>query len=100
MLALMVMKMMQVGNCNALFWSLLAPTMTFYFSTLEEYYTGGLFIGIGNAVTDGSAILIGMFIFAGVVGNSIFTTPIEFTLFGAQINMPFSHAFNLFILTT
>lgn len=51
---------------------LVAVTQSFHFSTLEEYYTGGLFLGIGNGVTDGSIVLIGMFIFCGVAGTEVF----------------------------
>ena len=42
---------------------------SFHFSTLEEYYTRGLFLGPGNGVTDGSAIIVTIFIVMGVTGN-------------------------------
>lgn len=42
---------------------------SFHFSTLEEYYTGGLFLTPGNGVSDGSAVVIGMFIAMGIYGN-------------------------------
>jgi len=51
---------------------LIALTMaisSFHFSTLEEYYTGGLFLGPGNAISDGSVGIIGIFIILGMFGN-------------------------------
>ena len=42
---------------------------SFHFSTLEEYYTGGLFLGIGNGVTDGSAGILALFVGMGFYGN-------------------------------
>lgn len=46
--------------------------MSFYFSTLEEYYIGGLFLGVGNGVTDGSVVLIFLFLYTGYRGNDVF----------------------------
>jgi len=46
--------------------------MSFFISTLEEYYTGGLFLGVGNAITDGSIILIVLFSCLGIYGNEFF----------------------------
>ena len=44
----------------------------FHFSTLEEYYVGGLFLPFGNAITDGSLLyFITMFI-PGIFGNEFF----------------------------
>jgi hypothetical protein len=65
----MFMKIMQIGNNFIVFLSLLAVTQSFYFSTLEEYYIGGLYLGIGNGVTDGSVLLIGLFLFTGYYGS-------------------------------
>lgn len=47
---------------------------SFHFSTLEEYYTGGLFLGLGNFITDGSVLIIGLFIAEGVIGNDFWLT--------------------------
>jgi len=52
--------------------TLLASTQSFYFSTLEEYYIGGLYLGVGNGVTDGSAPIIALFIYCGMYGNDLF----------------------------
>ena len=43
--------------------------MPFYFATLEEYYSGGLFLPVCNGVTDGSVPLIGVYFFTAYVGN-------------------------------
>jgi len=40
-----------------------AVGQSFYFCTLEEYYIGGLYLGVGNGVTDGSILLISLFFF-------------------------------------
>ena len=50
---------------------------SFYFSTLEEYYTGGLFLGPLNGVSDGSAGIIAIFIVMGFIGNSFWLNTIE-----------------------
>jgi hypothetical protein len=42
---------------------------SFHFSTLEEYYTGGLFLGPGNGISDGSAGIISLFTLMGLFGN-------------------------------
>ena len=44
----------------------------FHFSTLEEYYTGGLYLGPFNGVTDGSVALITLYIAMGIIGNNNF----------------------------
>jgi hypothetical protein len=43
---------------------------SFHFTTLEEYYTGGLYLGVGNGVSDGSAGVIALFIIFGIYGNA------------------------------
>lgn len=43
-------------------------TQAFHFSTLEEYYVGGLYLGVGNGVTDGSVALIALFAYCGYAG--------------------------------
>jgi len=37
--------------------------------TLEEYYTGGLFLGPGNGVSDGSVAIFSLFIIMTFTGN-------------------------------
>ena len=46
---------------------------SFHFSTLEEYYTGGLFLGPFNGVSDGSAGIYFIFIFMMIFGNDFWT---------------------------
>lgn len=43
----------------------------FYLGTLEQYYTGGCFLGPGNAVSDFSPILSSFFLILGLTGNDI-----------------------------
>jgi hypothetical protein len=43
--------------------------LNFHVSTLEEYYTGGLFLGKFNAISDGSVPLIALYIYLGIAGN-------------------------------
>lgn len=50
----------------------------FYNTILEEYYTGGLFLGYINGVTDGSILVVGMFLFLGIAGPSLFTNMYSF----------------------
>jgi len=48
----------------------------FHFCTLEEYYTGGLFLGPCNGITDGSVGIIVTFIIMGFAGNDFWVTRI------------------------
>lgn len=70
---LMIAKMIQIGNNYIVLLAVVASTAPFYFATMEEYYTGGLFLGPGNGITDGSIIIIGLFMYCGVVGTAVFT---------------------------
>lgn len=72
---------------------LLASTMSFYFSTLEEYYIGGLFLGVGNGVTDGSVLLIFLYLFAGYKGNAVFNEDITIPIGSSSISFRFNYAF-------
>lgn len=81
-LTMMMGKMMQVGNGPIVMWMLLASTQSFYFCTLEEYYIGGLYLGNFNGVTDGSALLIGIFFATGIFGNEMWLTPIDVPNYG------------------
>lgn len=80
LLTIMIMKLMQVGNSGIIMLPLLACTMSFYFSTLEEYYIGGLYLGVGNGVTDGSVIIIALFIYSGYAGNEFWKDNISIPL--------------------
>jgi ethanolaminephosphotransferase len=74
LLCLMMSKMLQIGNGPLVLWILLGVTQSFHFSTLEEYYIGGLYLGPLNGVTDGSALIIGIFFLSGIIGNEIWLT--------------------------
>ncbi len=50
----------------ALIWAI----SSFHWSTLEEYYIGGLFLGPGNGVSDGSAFIFSIHVFMGIFGNA------------------------------
>ena len=79
LITMMIMKVIQLGNSGLVLLVLLGSTQSFYFSTLEEYYTGGLFLGVGNGVTDGSAPIIALFIYCGLYGNNSFKNEISLT---------------------
>lgn len=48
------------------------PCALFHFTTIEEYYTGGLFLGRINPITDLSIIVISMFVYMGISGDTHF----------------------------
>ena len=65
----MMAKSFQSGNeffTHLIFtWAL----FSFHFSTLEEYYTGTLYLGPGNGVSDGTAFVVGIYVIMGIFGN-------------------------------
>lgn len=69
--------MLQIGNGPVVMWVLLGITQFFHFSTLEEYYIGGLFLGPFNGITDGSAFVISIFMLTGIIGNDIWLTQVS-----------------------
>lgn len=70
---IIMMKALGLGNSDYLLVGILAVTQSFHFTCLEQYYTGGLFLGVINGVTDGSLLIVGVFIYLGMFGNSLFT---------------------------
>lgn len=88
MMTIMIAKLMYVGNSGLLMAGLIATTQSFHFSTLEEYYTGGLFLGIGNGVTDGSVLIIAIFLASGIFGNQIFDT--KMAIGSGDMNLEFN----------
>jgi len=52
----MFVKLAQAGSLGYIFVEL--SCAIFYFCTLQEYYQGGLFLPLGNAVSDGAVITI------------------------------------------
>ena len=45
----------------------------FHFTTLEEYYVGTLKLPVCNAVSDGSLLIILLYLVTGITGNWIWT---------------------------
>lgn len=69
-------KCFQVGDNMKAVVAVMAPCASFHFSTLEEYYTGGLFLGPFNGVTDGSALVYLTFLFMAIAGNDFWIWPV------------------------
>jgi len=65
----MMSKSIQSGDniCTLLFMQ--GSLLTFHLSTLEEYYAGGLWLQMGNGITDGSVAVIGTLLIGGVMGH-------------------------------
>jgi phosphatidylglycerophosphate synthase len=84
--SMIVAKTFQTGSSLGTMIVVMGACSTFYFSTLEEYYTGGLFLGVGNGVTDGSGPIVAGFIYLGFVGNTqlVNATPV-FGLTGSEL---------------
>jgi len=62
-------KLNQLGDSMGTILFIASGSMSFFFSTLEEYYTGGLFLGVGNAISDGSVLLYTIYCYLGLFGN-------------------------------
>lgn len=48
----------------------------FHFSAINEFYVGTLHLPMLNGVSDGSFVMIAFSLVTGVLGNSIWTTPL------------------------
>ena len=48
----------------------------FHFTTLEEFYVGTLALPVCNAVSDGSILIIILYLVTGITGNEIWATEI------------------------
>ena len=59
-------------TCTLAILGVIGGTSTFYYTMIEEYYTGGLFLGPFNGVSDGSVILYTFFIIGAFLGNETF----------------------------
>lgn len=62
-------KLAQMGVWGILF--VHGSNAVFHFCTLEEYYVGGLFLPLGNAITDGSILYFAVMILLAICGNHI-----------------------------
>ena len=70
---LIVFKCICIGN-NSFALICFASLMTsFHLATLEEYYIGTLALPVCNGVSDGSVLLISLFIVTGICGETIWT---------------------------
>mmetsp|Transcript_32291 Transcript_32291/g.49440 ORF Transcript_32291/g.49440 Transcript_32291/m.49440 type:complete len:168 (+) Transcript_32291:672-1175(+) len=68
-------KCYQMGDSIFTMLFMIGGGISFHFSTLEEYYTGGLFLGVGNAVTDGSFIIFTLYFILGAYGRDTYLQP-------------------------
>lgn len=74
--ALLALRTMQCGNNFLSYAMIVTASAAFHFTTLEEYYVGILYLPPCNAVADGSALIICMYLFSGIVGNDIWVKTI------------------------
>jgi ethanolaminephosphotransferase len=73
---LVLAKCLQVGDNLTAVLTCCSGAASFHFSTLEEYYTGGLFLGKFNGVSDGSILIIFIYLIMGCFGNEFWKFPI------------------------
>ena len=64
---------MQVGNNFLSYLMVIMAMAAFHFTTLEEYYVGTLRLPVCNAVSDGSLLIILMYLVTGIIGNEFWT---------------------------
>ena len=70
------MRLIQVGNNLTAYVFMIGLYSAFHFTTLEEYYTGTLYLGPCNGVSDGSFVIVVASFITGIVGNNFWATPI------------------------
>ena len=70
LVTLTLSKLFRCGNQILTVLAIASSCASFHFTTLEEYYTGGMFLGVGNAITDGSGPFITFMIYLGYMGPS------------------------------
>mmetsp|Transcript_777 Transcript_777/g.1387 ORF Transcript_777/g.1387 Transcript_777/m.1387 type:complete len:119 (+) Transcript_777:340-696(+) len=68
---MVIAKSLQIGETWQALLCCNAGLASFHFSTLEEYYTGGLFLGPLNGISDGSLGIYLLFLSLGFGGNEI-----------------------------
>jgi len=69
--AILTLRVVQIGNNWISFVCIVIGICTFHFTTLEEYYIGTLKLPVGNAVSDGSVLVVLVFIVTGITGNEV-----------------------------
>ena len=67
-------KLTQMGPGGILF--VHGSMAIFHFATLEEYYVGGLFLPVGNAISDGSLLYFITMAVPGIFGNEFFVAEV------------------------
>jgi hypothetical protein len=70
------MRIMQVGDNFIAKIMMICIYSAFHFVTLEEYYSGYLYLPIFNGVSDGSIAIVALSFATGFVGNNIWATPL------------------------
>ena len=73
---MIIVKTLQIGDNVLGIMTVLFPCASFFFSTIEEYYTGGLFLLPFNGVTDGSLAIYISMIYMATFKNDIWTQPL------------------------
>lgn len=74
--ALVALRTVQCGN-NFLSYAMVVMSMAaFHFTTLEEFYVGTLKLPVCNAVSDGSLLIILLYLWTGIVGNDFWVMTI------------------------
>lgn len=68
-LTITMAKMLRIGNSHYIYIVVMITVYQFYYATLEEYFVGGLFLPIINAVNEGVFLIIGICLFTGIVGS-------------------------------
>lgn len=68
-LTITMTKMLRIGNNHYVYIVLMSTIFQFYYATLEEYFVGGLFLPVINAVNEGVFLIISICIFTGIVGS-------------------------------
>lgn len=67
---------MQVGDNLIAKIMMMCVYSAFHFVTLEEYYSGYLYLPIFNGVSDGSIAIVGLSFLTATVGNNVWATPV------------------------
>ena len=67
--------MLQVGDNMLSYVGLVIIMACFHFATLEEYYVGSLDLPACNGVSEGSLVIILLFVVTGICGSDIWTKP-------------------------
>lgn len=64
-------KFLNMGDTIQTLLFVAGANAVFHFSTLEEYYIGGLWLGPGNFITDLCFPLMGIYFYIGIETNAV-----------------------------